>query len=64
MMNRIDALKEQIEKAAEILSESQENLDNNPGNYSARLLVMSIENHLEDLLRQLHTAEAQADKSG
>lgn len=47
------SLEEEISKSKKILNESQENLNKNPGDYSARLLVMSIENHLTDLLRQL-----------
>jgi hypothetical protein len=52
-MSEIDSLREQIEKTEAILAESRENHEKNPGEYSARLLLMSIENHLADLLRQL-----------
>lgn len=49
----MEVLKEQIEKTKIILAESQENLDKNPDSYSARLLLMSMENYLADLLIQL-----------
>ncbi len=49
-MGEIDALKEQIEKTETILSESRENFEKNPEEYSAQLLLMSTENHLADLL--------------
>ena len=52
-MDQIDSLKEQIGKTEVILSESREYYEKNPENYSARLLLMSTENHLSDLLRQL-----------
>lgn len=55
---KIHSLKEQIIKTEIILAESQENLLNNQGSYSARLLLLSTENHLEDLLRQLYDEEA------
>jgi hypothetical protein len=53
IMNEIDSLKEQIEKTEVILAESRENYEKNPGEYSARLLLMSTENYLTDLLKQL-----------
>jgi hypothetical protein len=52
-MSAIDSLKEQMEKAEAILVESRENYEKNPEEYSAKLLLMSIENHLADLLQQL-----------
>ena len=52
-MSPIDSLRSQIEKAEVILAESRENFDKNPDDYSARLLLVSIENHLSDLLKQL-----------
>ncbi len=52
-MDQNESLKEQIEKTVMILSESQDNLEKNPDSYSAKLLVMSTENHLADLLRKL-----------
>jgi len=52
-MNTIDSLKEQIQKTEEILAESLENLKKNPDDYSAKLLVLSTENYLSDLLRKL-----------
>ncbi len=57
MMNDIDSLKEQIEKTEAILAESRENYRKNPGAYSARLLLMSTENYLADLLQQLDILE-------
>ena len=52
-MDTIDSLKEQIRKTEEILAESLENLKKNPDDYSAKLLVLSTENYLSDLLRKL-----------
>jgi len=54
-MSAIGSLEEQIKKAEAILKESRENYEKNPDQYSARLLFMSIENHLADLLKQLDT---------
>ncbi len=51
-MNRIDSLKQQIEKAEIILNESRENYNKNPDSYSAKLLLMSMENHMSDLIKQ------------
>ncbi len=56
-MNQIDSLKQQIEKAKIILEESRENYIKNPDSYSAKLLLMSMENHMSDLLIQLHSEE-------
>lgn len=53
VMSEIDSLKEQIEESEAILVESRENYEKNPDQYSAKLLLMSIENHLADLLKQL-----------
>ena len=53
MIDEIASLKEQLAKAETILAESRENLKKNPDDYSARLLLVSIENHLSDLLKQL-----------
>ena len=52
-MNQIDSLREQIEKTMVILAESRENYEKYPGEYSARLLLLSTEYHLADLLKQL-----------
>ncbi len=52
-MNQIELLRQQIVKAESIRAESQENLLKNPESYSARLLLMSIENHLADLYKQV-----------
>jgi len=56
-MNSIDSLKEQIEKTKGILEESQDNLAKNPDSYSAQLLLMSTENYLVDLLKELDALE-------
>jgi hypothetical protein len=56
-MNNLDSLREQIEKTKGILEESQENLAKNPESYSAQLLLMSTENYLTDLLKELDAAE-------
>lgn len=52
-MSDVDKIKEEIEKAEKILAESIENLKNNPDDYSAKLIVMSTENYLNDLLKKL-----------
>lgn len=52
-MSRVDQLRKEIEKAEAVLVESRENYEKNPENYSARLLLMSTENYLTDLLREL-----------
>jgi hypothetical protein len=58
-MSEIESLREQIEKTKIVLAESQENFEKNPNSYSARLLLMSIDNHLADLLKQLETLSDQ-----
>lgn len=52
-MEQIESLKKQIEETEKILAESRQYFEQNPDNYSAKLLLMSTENHLSDLLRQL-----------
>ncbi len=52
-MDTIESLKEQIQKTEKILAESLENLKKNPDDYSAKLLVLSTENYLADLMRKL-----------
>jgi hypothetical protein len=52
-MSEIDSLKEQIEKTEVVLAESRENYEKNSDQYSAKLLLMSTENYLADLLQQL-----------
>ncbi|MCP4337871.1 MAG: hypothetical protein GY799_03065 [Desulfobulbaceae bacterium] len=59
MTDQIASLKEQLAKAETILTESRENFEKNPDDYSARLLLISIENHLVDLHKQLDVAENQ-----
>ena len=54
-MSQIDSLTEEIEKTKVVLAESLEYFEKNPNNYSARLLLMSTENYLADLLKQLDT---------
>jgi len=58
-MSKIEALKEQIEKTKVILEDSRENLEKNPNDYSAQLLMLSTENYLGDLIKQLHEEEQQ-----
>jgi|APLow6443716910_1056828.scaffolds.fasta_scaffold1086765_1 predicted tellurium resistance membrane protein TerC len=55
VMSQTDTLKEKIEKAKGVLAESRENFEKNPENYSARLLLLSTEIYLADLLKQLDT---------
>ena len=62
-MSEIESLHEQIEKTKVVLAESRENFEKNPENSSARLLLMSIENHLADLLKQLETEESRYRES-
>ncbi len=57
-LNEIDSLKEQIKESEKILTESLENLEKNPDDYSAKLLVLSTENYLADLLRKLDEMSA------
>ncbi len=52
-MDRIEFLKEQIQKTEAILAESRENLAKNSDLYSAKLLLLSTENYLSDLLKEL-----------
>ena len=52
-MNQIEQIEEQIKKTEGILAESREYFAKNPESYSARLLLMSTENYLADLLAQL-----------
>jgi hypothetical protein len=58
IMDQIETLMEQIEKTKVILAESQENYAKNPDSYSARLLLMSTEGYLTDLLKELDTLKA------
>lgn len=57
-MSQMDTLQEKIEKAKVVLAESRENFENNPESYSARLLLLSTEIYLADLLKQLDTTIA------
>jgi hypothetical protein len=52
-MSQMDTLQEKIEKAKVVLAESQEIFEKNPESYSARLLLLSTEIYLADLLKQL-----------
>lgn len=61
--SEIDSLKEQIKESEKILSESLENLEKNPDDYSAKLLVLSTENYLADLLRKLDEISAGLNKN-
>lgn len=59
-MRQMDQLLEEIEKTEKILAESRQNYEKHPGEYSARLLLMSTENHLADLLRKLDELKRQS----
>lgn len=61
-MSKIESFKEQIEKTETILAESLENLEKNPESYSAKLLVMSTENYLADLLKNLDIEKAKQEE--
>lgn len=58
-MSEIDSLREQIEKTKIVLAESEENLKKNPNDYSAKLLLMSTENYLVDLLTKIERLKNQ-----
>ena len=60
-MDKIAALKVEIDQTRTILEEARENLEKNPGQYSAQLLFLSTENHLSDLLKQLDFLQMQQD---
>jgi len=53
IMDTIDAIKEEIRRTETILVESRDNYRKNPDQYSAKLLLLSTENYLADLLRKL-----------
>ena len=55
-MDDIDSLNKRIEETMVVLRESQENFAQNPENYSARLLLMTTENYLADLFKELDRA--------
>ena len=57
-MDYTSSLEQQIEKTKVILEESRENFAKNPESYSAQLLLMSTENYLADLLRELDAVKA------
>ncbi len=54
VQKRINLLKEQILQTEKVLAESRENLNQNQDSYSAKLLLVSTENYLNDLLIELH----------
>ena len=58
-MNEIDSLREQIEKTKIVLAESEENFTKNPNDYSAKLLLMSTENYLVDLIAKFERLKGQ-----
>lgn len=60
-MDKIESLKKEIEKTKVILAESRDNYEKNPDDYSAQLLLLSTENHLADLLKQLDAEQASGD---
>ena len=58
-MKEIDSLREQIEKTKIVLAESEENFKKNPNDYSAKLLLMSTENYLVDLIAKFERLKGQ-----
>ena len=52
-MDRKEKLVEEIKKTKAILAESRANYESKPESYSARLLLMSTEVYLVDLLKEL-----------
>ncbi len=57
-MDKINKVRQEIEKTKVILKESQENYKKNPDDYSAQLLLLTTENYLTDLLKELDTLQA------
>ncbi len=57
-MSEIDRIKKELEEADKILVESRKNLEENPNEYSAKLLVMSTENHIADLIKKLDSLKS------
>jgi len=55
-MKSIESVRKEIVAAEAVLNESIEHLKKNPDDYSAKLLVLSTENYLSDLLRALDLA--------
>jgi len=51
-LTELENILAEIDKTEQLLVESKDNYEKNPGDYSARLLLMSVENHLADLLRR------------
>lgn len=62
-MDEREALEIEIGKTEQILTESKAYYDKNPEDYSARLLLMSTENYLQDLLRRLDLALQEEKRS-
>jgi hypothetical protein len=62
MTDRIKHLQREIAKAKAVLAESKANYDSDPSSYSARLLLMSTENYLGDLLRELELERLKKNK--
>ncbi len=60
-MDQRKKLLEEIEKTKVILAESRENYEKNPESYSARLLLMSTEGYLLDLLKELDSLDSKKD---
>lgn len=52
-MSDVEKIKAEIEKTEKILAESIEYLKEKPDDYSAKLIVMSTENYLSDLMKKL-----------
>lgn len=52
-MSDVEKIKEEIAKTEKVLAESIEYLKDKPDDYSAKLIVMSTENHLNDLMKKL-----------
>lgn len=62
-MNQIESIKKQIEEAEGVRAEAQENLESKSGDFSAKLLLSSIENYLMDLHHRLDKEQA-SEKEG
>lgn len=62
-MSEIESLKLEIKKTESILAESQKYYKDNPDDYSAKLLLLSTENYLSDLIRKLDVLMLQQIKT-
>lgn len=60
-MDQIATIKAEIDRARNILDQAKDNYQQKPDDYSAQLLLLSMENYLSDLLQKLDIAQMQND---